>query len=70
MIKDALEISSSTLCEAENAMRIINMYGEGGLSPMQEVIDRLELITDSPVGSGVLIKFLAEWERNHSIQLL
>ncbi|KAJ7433782.1 hypothetical protein FB451DRAFT_1313225, partial [Mycena latifolia] len=50
-IYKALGLGSTAIAEAENAARILNIYGDNGTSPAQAVIDRVNLIEDPPKGA-------------------
>lgn len=63
-IRDALDIQQTALSEAETAARIIRVYGSGGVQESAEVIEMLN--KDEVIGSGVLYRFLTEWEKNHT----
>ncbi|KAJ6628420.1 hypothetical protein B0H10DRAFT_1778157, partial [Mycena sp. CBHHK59/15] len=65
-IQQALGVGSTSLAEAENAVRILKHYGEGGSSPAQAVIDRIALKEDKPQGAKILYPFLVNWEKSHS----
>ncbi|KAJ7660643.1 hypothetical protein B0H17DRAFT_954027, partial [Mycena rosella] len=65
-IQTALGVGSTSLCEAENAARILKRYGEGGTSPANSVISRVSLEEDKPKGAKVLYPFLLNWEKTHS----
>ncbi|KAJ7729463.1 hypothetical protein B0H16DRAFT_1697194 [Mycena metata] len=62
----ALGLSSSAFTQAENAVRILNIYGEGGSKPAQEVIAETEIRLEKPEGAKVLYPFLVEWEKDNS----
>ncbi|KAJ7037021.1 hypothetical protein C8F04DRAFT_1180747 [Mycena alexandri] len=62
----ALRLSSSAFTQAENAVRILNIYGEGGSKPAQEVIAETEIRLEKPEGAKVLYPFLVEWEKDNS----
>jgi hypothetical protein len=52
---------------AEQAVRILNVYGEGGSCPSPEVIQKVTHLTgehESAAGSGALLEWLTEWEKN------
>jgi hypothetical protein len=53
---------------AERAVRILDVYGEGGSRPAQEVIDKVRYRSaegeDTP-GSVVLLQWLTKWEEEH-----
>lgn len=61
----ALGIATTALAEAEKMTAIINVYGEDGSHPAQEVISKLQ--ENELVGSGVLASFLSQWEKDHCI---
>ncbi|KAJ7431159.1 hypothetical protein FB451DRAFT_443183 [Mycena latifolia] len=61
----ALGLGSTAIAEAENAARILNIYGDNGTSPAQAVIDRVNLVEDPPKGARALYPFLLEWDKDH-----
>lgn len=64
-IYHALEIGETWLSQAEDADRIIQIFGENGTHPSPEVISTLSKSDGSPQGSVVLLRFLREWNKVH-----
>ncbi|KAF8054920.1 hypothetical protein FPV67DRAFT_1681304 [Lyophyllum atratum] len=64
-IGSALGMKVTALAEAENATRIIRIFGSQGTQASQDVIKLLE--RDENVGSYVLFDFLRQWEIDHSL---
>ncbi|KAJ7025322.1 hypothetical protein C8F04DRAFT_1269351 [Mycena alexandri] len=64
-IHQAVGLRSTAFTQAEHAVHIIDRYGEGGSSPAQAVIDRIELVVDKPEGAKGLYPFLVGWEKDH-----
>ena len=60
----ALNMGTTALAEAENATRIIKIFGDDGPRMSQDVVDMIE--RDEVMGSGVLLNFLEQWEKDHS----
>jgi hypothetical protein len=50
------------------AVRLIGLYGEGGVQADPTVIDRLAMRDEHPEGSGALLQFLQQWADTHQIQ--
>ncbi|KAF8055685.1 hypothetical protein FPV67DRAFT_1679818 [Lyophyllum atratum] len=61
-IKDALDMGTTALAEAENAARIIRVFGKGGAHEAAEVVERLNSDEDTD-GSVALYRFLTEFEK-------
>ncbi|KAF8067523.1 hypothetical protein FPV67DRAFT_1669403 [Lyophyllum atratum] len=64
-IGSALGMKVTALAEAENATRIIRIFGSQGTQASQDVIKLLE--RDEIVGSYVLYDFLKQWEIDNSV---
>ncbi|KAJ7761354.1 hypothetical protein B0H16DRAFT_1456095 [Mycena metata] len=64
-IHQAVGLKSTAFTQAEHAVRIIDLYGEGGSSAAQAVIDRLVLVSEKPEGAKGLYPFLVGWEKEH-----
>ncbi|KAJ7938980.1 hypothetical protein B0H13DRAFT_1851152 [Mycena leptocephala] len=64
-IHTTVGVKSMAFTEAENAVRILKRYGEGGSNPTQAVIDRIALKEDKPKGAKGLYPFLINWEKDH-----
>lgn len=60
----ALSMGTTALAEAENAARIIRIFGKQGTREAKEVVNRLES-NEVFSGTGALYRFLTEWERDH-----
>ncbi|KAJ6544715.1 hypothetical protein B0H10DRAFT_1970099 [Mycena sp. CBHHK59/15] len=67
-IQDALKIRSTSLAEAENAARILKIYGENGTHPAQAVINCVALEEKPAGGAQKLYPFLVQWENAHKLK--
>ena len=65
-IYTALGIKETSLGDAEEATRILRIFGEGGTHPADEVVSKVSLTTDPPKGSVQLLKFLKAYDMAHS----
>ncbi|KAJ7683092.1 hypothetical protein B0H17DRAFT_1137953 [Mycena rosella] len=65
-IYKALLLGATALSEVEKAGRILHRYGEGGTSPAQAVINRIQLVEDPPSGARILYNFLVKWDKDHT----
>jgi hypothetical protein len=50
---------------AEQAVRVLNVYGEGGSHPAPEVVEKVAQRDEIPLGSGALLEWLLQWEKEH-----
>ena len=53
---------------AEQAVRVLDIYGEGGSNPSSEVIEKVAHCMgehEVPCGSGALLEWLLKWEKEH-----
>ena len=66
----ALGIKETSLGDAEEATRILHIFGEGGSHPADEVVSRVSLTTDPPQGSVKLLKFLKAYDTLHSSDII
>jgi hypothetical protein len=65
-IAKALGISTTSLAEAENAARLLGIFGPGGSHTATEVVEVVEKDDEtSPRGAQALLPFLVGWE-NHN----
>ena len=62
----ALGIKETSLGDAEDATRILRIFGAGGSDPAGEVVNKALLTTDPPQGSVKFLKFLKAYDRAHS----
>ncbi len=62
----ALGIKETCLSDAEEATRILRIFGEGGSHPADEVLNKASLTTDPPQVSVKFLKFLKAHDRAHS----
>ncbi|KAJ6620585.1 hypothetical protein B0H10DRAFT_1791635, partial [Mycena sp. CBHHK59/15] len=67
-VQDALKIRSTSLAKAENAARILKIYGANGTNPAQAVINRVALEENPAGGAQKLYPFLVQWEKAHKIK--
>jgi hypothetical protein len=63
-IMAALGIATTALAEAEHATKIIAAFGNEGSRRSQEVVNMLE--KDEVQGTGALMTFLVQWEKDHA----
>lgn len=53
---------------AEQAVRVLDVYGKGGSQPSPEVIEKVAYRTNEhevPLGSSALLEWLLKWEKEH-----
>jgi hypothetical protein len=63
-IMAALGIATTALAEAKHATKIIAAFGNEGSRHSQEVVSMLE--KEEVQGTGVLMTFLVQWEKDHA----
>ncbi|KAG6817824.1 hypothetical protein H0H93_006973 [Arthromyces matolae] len=67
MIRIALAMGETSFREAEEGDRLLGVYGSGGEHEAAEVVNEVNAERDVPLGKGALLRFLQEWERNHTV---
>ncbi|GLB45439.1 hypothetical protein LshimejAT787_3500090 [Lyophyllum shimeji] len=68
VIAKALNIGTTSLAEAENGIRLANLFGAGGSREAPEVVEVLaESDSESPGGARGLLKYLVGWEKDHEL---
>ncbi|KJA16781.1 hypothetical protein HYPSUDRAFT_206782 [Hypholoma sublateritium FD-334 SS-4] len=65
-IYTALDIKETSLGDAEEATQIIQIFGEDGSHPAQDVINEIHRRTDPPEGSVRFLRFLKTYDTEHS----
>ncbi|KAJ7748045.1 hypothetical protein B0H16DRAFT_1461736 [Mycena metata] len=67
-IETVLGMKSTALTQAENSSRVLAIYYDG-THKSEEVVKRVEETTEgeADTGSGVLYKFLVQWEKDHPV---
>lgn len=65
-IQDALGRGETWRREAEEGIRILDEYGEGGSKPAAEVIEEINRRRDAPRGARILLMFLKDFEKKVS----
>jgi hypothetical protein len=67
-ITKALRYGTTWMSGAEQAVCVLDVYGEGGSNPSPEVIEKVAHRTgehEVPCGSGALLEWLLKWEKEH-----
>ncbi|KAG6834660.1 hypothetical protein H0H93_008222 [Arthromyces matolae] len=67
MIRIALAMGETSFREAEEGVRLLNVYGSGAEHEAAGVVNEVNTERDVALGKGALLRFLQEWERNHSV---
>jgi hypothetical protein len=67
-ITKALRYGTTWMSGAEQAVCVLDVYGEGGSNPSPEVIEKVAHRMGEPevlCGSGALLEWLLKWEKEH-----
>ncbi|KAG6835399.1 hypothetical protein H0H93_001849 [Arthromyces matolae] len=67
MIRIALAMGETSFREAEEGVRLLDVYGSGAEHEAAEVVKEVNTERDVALGKRALLRFLQEWETNHTV---